>query len=122
MSKSFRCSPFIFVMAVLLLAVTAASADSLVEVTSQSGLSPDSSISWLQLGGDQTLVPASFGVTSNHGLSATVTLSGANNVVSVVCAAAPPLSTNCSWNGAGFTAGDSLLWSVNGRSEEHTSE
>src|ERR1039457_2941577 len=26
---------------------------------------------------------------------------------------APPLSTNCSWNGAGFTAGDSLLWAVN---------
>src|ERR1022692_3972891 len=113
MSRSFRCSPFIFVMAVLLLAVTAASADTLVEVTSQSGLSPDSSISWLQLGGDQTLVPASVGVTSNHGLSATVTLAGANSVVSVVCAQAPPLSTNCSWNGAGFTAGDSLLWSVN---------
>jgi len=113
MSKAFRCSQFIYVMAMLLLAATAAWADNVVKVTSQSGLSPDSSISWTQLGADQTLLPASFSVTSNKGLSATVTLAGANNVVSVVCSAAPPLSTNCSWNGTGFTAGDSLLWAVN---------
>ena len=112
MSKFLRCRQF-YVVAVLLLAATAVWADAVVEVTSQSGLGPDSSISWLQLGADQTQVPASASVVSNHGLSATVTLAGANSVVSVVCALAPPLSTNCSWNGAGFTAGDSLLWTTN---------
>jgi hypothetical protein len=112
MSKFLRCRQF-YVVAVLLLVATAVWADAVVEVTSQSGLGPDSSISWLQLGADQTQVPASASVVSNHGLSATVTLAGANSVVSVVCALAPPLSTNCSWNGAGFTAGDSLLWTTN---------
>ena len=113
MSRLFRSSQFICVMAVLLLAATAAWADSVVQETSQSGLGPDSSISWSQLGGDQTQVAASFSASSNKGLSATVTLAAANSVVSVVCSEAPPLSSNCSWNGTGFTAGDSLLWAVN---------
>jgi hypothetical protein len=113
MSKKFRGSQFVYVAAALLLAATAAWADTVVEVTSSSALSPDSSISWTQLGGDQTQVAASFGVTSNKGLSTTVTLAAANSVVSVVCSQAPPLSTNCSWNSTGFTDGDSLLWAVN---------
>ena len=113
MSRIFRCSRFIYVVAALLLASTAAWADSVAEVTSQSGLSPDSSISWSQLGADQTQVGATFSVTSNHGLSTSVTLAHANSVASIVCAQAPPLSSNCSWNGTGFTAGDTLLWSVN---------
>ena len=113
MSRIFRCSQFICVTAVLLLAASFAWADTVVGETSQTGLGPDSSISWTQLGGDQTLVPASFSVVSNNTLSTTVTLAGANSVVSAVCSAAPPLSTNCSWNGTGFTAADSLLWAVN---------
>jgi hypothetical protein len=113
MSRFFRCSRFVCAAAILLLAAPATWADAVVEVTSQSGLSPNSSISWTQLGGDQTQVPATFSVNSSNSLSTTVSLAGANSLVSVVCAQAPPLSTNCSWNGAGFTAGDSLLWAVN---------
>jgi Abnormal spindle-like microcephaly-assoc'd, ASPM-SPD-2-Hydin len=113
MSKNFRCSQFAFAMAVLLVAVTAAWADNVVQVSSQADLGPDSSISWTQLGGDQTQLAASFNVNSNHGLSTGVTLAGPHSVVSVVCALAPPLSQNCSWNGSGFTAGDSLLWTTN---------
>jgi hypothetical protein len=113
MSKLFRRSQFIYVMTLFLFVATAAWADNVVQVSSQSALGPDSSISWTQLGPDQTQVPASFSVTSNHGLSATASLAAANSVVSVVCSAAPPLSENCSWNGKGFTAGDSVLWAVN---------
>ena len=58
---------FIGAIAVLLLAAAAASADSVVKVTSVGALGPNSSINWAQLGGDQTLVPASFGVTSSKG-------------------------------------------------------
>ncbi len=110
MSKLFRSSRFIYVVAALLLASTAAWADSVAEVTSQSALSPNDSILWAQLGGDQTQLAATFGVTSKSGLGATVTLTGANSVVSVVCG---QKTGNCSWTNTGFPAGDTVLWTVN---------
>jgi len=113
MSELFRRSQFLYIVAVLLLAATAAWADNVVQVTDQAGLSPDSSISWGQLGADQTPVNAAFSVLSNKGLGVNVNLTGSNSVVSVVCKEAPPFSKDCSWNGIGFTAGDSLLWTVN---------
>jgi beta-lactam-binding protein with PASTA domain len=110
--KSLR-SQLLSVMVVVTLAAAAARGDSLSAVTSQTGLSPDSSISWAQLGGDQTQVSNSFSAPSNKGLSTTVTLLGTYGMVAVVCTDAPPASQNCSWNSTGFTAGDALLWTVN---------
>lgn len=62
-------------------------------------------MSWAQLGADQTNLNATFTVNSALGKTVSVTLSGGNSVVSVVCTATP-----CSWTGSGFTAGDSMLW------------
>ena len=79
-----------------------------IGVTSQPGQGANDSISWVQLGGDQTILPASFTANSAGGSSDTVTLAGANSMVSVVCS---PIPANCSWTGgSGFTAGDSLIW------------
>src|SRR5438309_2547650 len=92
----------------IMLATGTAWADSLVQVTSQPGQRANDSISWVQLGGDQTILPASFSANSAGGSSDTVTLAGANSMVSVVCS---PIPANCSWTGgSGFTAGDSLIW------------
>src|ERR1700756_2904850 len=92
----------------LMLATGAAWADSLVQVSSQALQGANDSISWAQLGGDQTMLRASFSAKSAGGTSDTVTLAGANSVVSVVCS---PTPANCSWTrGTGFTAGDSLIW------------
>ena len=92
----------------IMLATGTAWADSLVQVTSQPGQGANDSISWVQLGGDQTILPASFSANSAGGSSDTVTLAGANSIASVLCS---PISANCSWTGgSGFTAGDSLIW------------
>jgi hypothetical protein len=87
-------------------------ADSLVLVNSQSGQGANDTISWATLGGDQKILPATFAVKSAGGASDTVTLAGANSVVSIVCSTSP---SNCSWTGGTsgtnrFTAGNSLIW------------
>jgi archaellum component FlaF (FlaF/FlaG flagellin family) len=93
---------------VLLFATSAAWADTLVQVTSQAGQGANDSIGWKQLGGDQKLLLASFSAKSGAGTTHTVTLAGANSVVSVVCSTTP---SNCSWTGGtGFATGDSLIW------------
>lgn len=79
--------------------------DSLILVTSQTAQQATDSISWAQVGGDQTVVNASGTVHTAKGTAVTVTLAGANSILSKVCTASP-----CSWTGAGFTAGDTLLW------------
>ena len=88
----------------LLFATTGAWADTLVQVTTQAAQGATDSISWKQLGGDQTLLAASFSAKSANGVTHMVTLVGADSVVSVVCSSTP---VNCSWTaGTGFTAGD----------------
>jgi hypothetical protein len=84
---------------------TAAWADSLVLVTSQAGQGANDSVQWSQLGSDGTTLGSSAAATSGGGTAVTLTLTGPNSVVSVACTASP-----CSWSGAGFTAGDSLIW------------
>ena len=86
-------------------ATTAARADTLLQVNSQVGQGANDFVRWSQLGSDATLLGASFGAPSVGLLPVTVTLVGANSVVSVVCVASP-----CSWTGSGLTAADSLLW------------
>jgi hypothetical protein len=86
-------------------ATTAAWADTLISVTSPSAQGANDFVRWSQLGPDATLVGVSFSAPSVALLPVTVTLAGANSVVSVVCVASP-----CSWKGSGFTAADSLLW------------
>ena len=93
---------------VLLFATTVASADTLVQVNSQAGQGATDSMSWKQLGSDQSLLAASFGAKSAQGITHMVSLAGADSVVSVVCSSAP---SNCSWTrGTGFATGDSLIW------------
>lgn len=89
----------------LLLAAPALWGDSLVVVTSPAAQGANDSLSWSQLGGDATTVSSAFVAASSLGLGVTVNLAGANSFISVVCAATP-----CSWTGAGFSAGDTLLW------------
>ena len=92
----------------LLFATTSAWADTLVQVTSQVGQGANDSISWKQLGADQSILGASFSAKSANGITHMVTLAGADSVVSVVCSATP---ANCSWTGGtGFATGDSLIW------------
>jgi len=87
-------------------ATTAARADTLISVSSPSAQAANDFVSWSKLGPDATLLGASFSAPLVVGIvPGTVTLAGANSVVSVVCAASP-----CSWKGSGFTAADSLLW------------
>src|SRR5580692_735997 len=87
------------------LSTIAARADSLVLVTSQTAQGANDSAQWSQLGSDGTILGSSAVATSTRGSAVTVTLAGLNSVVSVACTASP-----CSWTGAGFTAGDSLIW------------
>jgi hypothetical protein len=92
----------------LLFATTGAWADTLVQVTTQAAQAATDSISWKQLGGDQTLLAASCSAKSANGVTHMVSLAGADSVVSVVCSSTP---ATCSWtSGTGFTAGDSLIW------------
>ncbi|MGA3025910.1 MAG: hypothetical protein ABSF98_14165 [Bryobacteraceae bacterium] len=114
MSKLIRCSQLSSVVGLLLLAATAAQADSVVQVSSLSAQQADSTIGWGQLGADQTQLSASFGVTSTAGPSATVGLAASGSVASVVCSAAPPSATNCSWTGTGLPAGSEALWTTDG--------
>jgi uncharacterized protein (DUF2141 family) len=89
----------------ILFATAVAWSDSLVGVTSPAGQAANDSVSWGQLGADGTLLAAGFNATSGKGLAVTGSLTGANSIVSVACAAAP-----CSWQGTGFAAGDRLVW------------
>jgi hypothetical protein len=92
----------------LLFATTATRADTLVQVTSQAGQGATDSISWKQLGGDQSLLAASFSAKSATGITHLANLAGADSVVSLVCS---PTPANCSWtHGTGFANGDSLIW------------
>src|ERR1700674_5047421 len=84
---------------------TAAWADSLVLVASQTGQGANDSVRWSQLGADGTTLGSSSSATSGGGSTIMLTLGGPSSVVSVACTASP-----CSWTGAGFTAGDSLIW------------
>jgi hypothetical protein len=86
-------------------ATTAAWADNVVVVTSKTAQGPNDFVLWSQLGADATLLGSSFSVTSGGGITVTGTLTAANSLVSVVCAA-----SQCSWSGSGFPAADSLLW------------
>ncbi|HEV2489577.1 MAG TPA: Ig-like domain-containing protein [Candidatus Acidoferrales bacterium] len=99
--------------AVICLAATAVQADTMVNVTSVAGQAANDTVNWSQLGADQTVLGASFGATSGGGVGITVSLAGANSIVSVDCVATP-----CSWEGGpALTAGDSLIWtSDNGNS------
>ena len=99
-------------IAMMLLAVALARADSISLVTSMSGLGGNDSVEWSQLGADATDLPASFGFTSSNGLSGTVSLSGAHSLVSVVCPAGPACSWNLGVGGVGFNADDTLLWTA----------
>src|SRR6267154_949120 len=84
---------------------TVARADSLVLVTSQASQGANDSVLWSQLGADGTTLGSAAAATSTRGSSVTLSLAGSNSLVSVTCPASP-----CSWTGAGFTAGDSLIW------------
>src|SRR6267143_1635198 len=84
---------------------TAAWADSLVLVTNQASQGANDSVLWSQLGADGTTLGSAAAATSTRGSSVTLSLAGSNSLVSVACTASP-----CSWTGAGFTAGDSLIW------------
>lgn len=90
---------------VAVLAASAASADTLVQVTTQAGQAATDSVQWTQLGADQTLLVSSFSAMSAGSKTVSISLTGANSVVSVICPATP-----CSWTGSGFVAGQSLIW------------
>jgi len=94
------------VILLVLSGTTAAWADTLFSVSSPSLQGANDFVSWSKLGPDATLLGLSFSAPLAVGIvPGTVTLAGANSVVSVVCAASP-----CSWKGSGFTTADSLLW------------
>jgi hypothetical protein len=90
-------------------ATTNAWADTVNVVTTQSGQNATDSIGWSQEGGDGTILGTNFNAKSAGAAPASVTLTGANSIVSVVCPA-----SQCSWAGAAggtnFAAGDSLIW------------
>src|SRR3954465_8790582 len=90
----------------LALLTASASADTLVGFNAPTGLGD--AYNWAQLGGDQTVLGANFGVTSNLGLAGNVGLAGPNSIISVQCPAGA-----CSWGG-NFNAGDSLIWTSSG--------
>ena len=95
--------------AIVLLTAISSRADSLALVTSQAAQGGNDSVEWSQLGSNGTQLPASFGTNSNKGTTVSVSLVGPNSVLSVVCPASP-----CSWSGAGFGSGDTLIWTSNG--------
>src|SRR5947209_2057264 len=86
--------------------VAAVHADTLVQVNSSAGLSANDSLSWSKLGPDGTAMTSRINTATVQGNQLLVAMGANNSVVSVVCPATP-----CSWTGAGFTAGHSLLWS-----------
>jgi Abnormal spindle-like microcephaly-assoc'd, ASPM-SPD-2-Hydin len=94
----------------ILIATAAARADSVAVVTSLGALSANDTIVWSQLGGDATVLTATPSFTSTNGVTGSVSLTGPNSLVAVVCPSAA-----CSWNLAGlsgFSAGDSLIWTA----------
>jgi hypothetical protein len=93
------------VIAVCLMGLGIAYADTLTQVTSSTAQAANDSLTWAQKGADGTVQAATFTATTAMANSVTVGLGAANSVVSVVCSATP-----CSWTGTGFTAGHSLLW------------
>ena len=88
-----------------LFAATICRADSMLAVTTLAAQNANDAIHWSQLGADATVLGASFAATSVNGISITVTLAGPNSLLAIECPAAL-----CSWNGVGFNAGDSLVW------------
>lgn len=102
-----RATAFIRVCALfaLLLAASALWCDTVVVVTSAAAQGANDSLAWSQLGSDATPLASAFVATSSSGLGTSVGLAAANSLTSVVCPATP-----CSWTGAGFSAGDTLLW------------
>src|SRR5208283_480834 len=97
-------------MMLVLFATTAARADSVSVVNSPAGLGANDSIVWSQLGADAPTLTASPTFTSGGGLSGSVSLTGPNSLVAVVCPETP-----CSWNlsgSSGFSAGDKLIWTA----------
>src|SRR6267142_339131 len=104
----FNCAGLRWLCGLIVLAVfstTVARADSLVLVTSQASQGANDSVLWSQLGADGTTLGSTAAATSTRGSSVTLSLAGSSSLVSVACTASP-----CSWTGAGFTAGDSLIW------------
>src|SRR6266550_2742799 len=104
----FSCAGLRRLCGLIVLAVfstTVARADSLVLVSSQASQGANDSVLWSQLGADGTTLGSAAAATSTRGSSVTLSLAGSNSLVSVTCPASP-----CSWTGAGFTAGDSLIW------------
>jgi hypothetical protein len=89
----------------IMFAATVTHADSMLPVTSIGAQGANDSADWSQLGADATSLGSSFSVTSAGGLGITGTLTGSGSLVSVACPASP-----CSWNGTGFNADDSLVW------------
>lgn len=102
-----RPTPIIrlFTLLALLLGAATLWGDTLVAVTSPAAQGANDYLSWAQLGGDATTLSSAFVATSSSGLGTSVGLAAANSLTSVVCAATP-----CSWTGAGFSTGDTLLW------------
>ncbi len=108
-----------------LFTATGWSSDTLIQVTSQAGQASNDSIVWSQLGIDQTVLAASFNVTSANGATVGVALAGPSSIASVVCSAPAATVTKntatgslCSWtSGTGgtspFTGGDTLLSASN---------
>ena len=94
---------------VALLAGHAAVADTLVAVANPAAQRATDMIHWNTLGPDQTVVPATFSVTSTGGVRDSVALAGPKSVLSLVCATTP---ASCSWTGGtvGFAVHDTLLW------------
>lgn len=78
----------------------------MVPITSLAAQNANDFVHWSQLGVDATTLGSSFNATSVGSLSVAVTLGGSGSLTSVVC----PASPSCSWNSAGFTAGDTLIW------------
>jgi hypothetical protein len=94
------------VVALSLIGVIVAQADTLQQITSSSAQGANDSLAWSQKGADGTVLAASFTATTAITNSVTVSMGAANSIISVVCTANP-----CSWTGTGFTSGHSLLWS-----------
>jgi hypothetical protein len=97
-------------MGACLLAIPAFSAISFV--ASPGALGPNDSVNWVQLGGDLTAIPNSFGATSANSLAIAGAFGTSTGETSDVCPAAP----SCSWStppGFGFNAGDTLIWANN---------
>lgn len=106
--RTLRCLGAAILM--ILIATAAARADSVALVTSLGGLGANDTIVWSQLGADATLLTATPSFTSTNGVTGSVSLTGPNSLVAVVCPSAA-----CSWNLAGlsgFSAGDSLIWTA----------